>query len=266
MDLGGGAVSGLVGRVALVTGGGRGIGRVIATTLAADGAAVAVTGRDPSALERVVAVLRADGARACGVVADVGVETDVARLVEQVTRELGVVDVLVNNAAAAGPTLPVTEMPLSAFVAVLQTNLVGPFLLSRAVIPGMALRGAGAIVNVGSIAGIEAYPLRSPYAASKWGLEGLTRTLAAEVGPDGIRVNLVAPGPTEGDRAEGVIAARAESTGVDASMLRAEYEQRIPLRRFVTPDEVAQAVAFLAGDAASGITGQSFRVSGGIEI
>ncbi|MGH3443122.1 MAG: SDR family NAD(P)-dependent oxidoreductase, partial [Nitriliruptorales bacterium] len=205
------------------------------------------------------------GAAALGVVADVGREEDVARLVEQ-AEELGPLGVAVNNAAVAGPTLPAHELSAADFASVLTTNLIGPFLVARCALPGMLERRSGAIVNVGSIAGVEAYPLRSPYCASKWGLVGLTRTLAAEVGPNGIRVNLVAPGPTRGERAESVIAARAESLGRPVDDVRGEYESKIPLRRFVDPDEVAAAVVFLASEAASGITGQSFCVSGGIEI
>jgi NAD(P)-dependent dehydrogenase (short-subunit alcohol dehydrogenase family) len=126
--------------------------------------------------------------------------------------------------------------------------------------------GRGTIVNVGSIAGVQAYPLRSSYASSKWGLEGLTRTLAAELGPDGIRVNIVSPGPTQGDRSTSVITARAEALGTSFESLRAEYESQIPMRRFVTAEEVARTVAFFASDASDGVTGQSIRVSGGIEI
>jgi meso-butanediol dehydrogenase / (S,S)-butanediol dehydrogenase / diacetyl reductase len=244
------------GRVALVTGGGRGIGRAIAAALAAQGARVAICGRDAAALSG------ADLA----VPADVGVEDDVRRLVARIGDELGPPEIVVNNAATAGPTLPLHEIDAEDFAAVLRANLLGPFLVSKHTLPAMLAAGRGAIVNIGSIAGVEAYPLRSPYAASKWGLVGLTRTLAAEVGPHGVRVNLVSPGPTEGDRADRVIASRASATGVAVTDLRARYAAEIPLRRFVTPDEVAAAVIFLASDAASGITGQTFCVSGGIEI
>jgi meso-butanediol dehydrogenase / (S,S)-butanediol dehydrogenase / diacetyl reductase len=244
------------GRVALVTGGGRGIGRAIAAALAAQGARVAICGRDAAALSG------ADLA----VPADVGVEDDVRRLVARIGDELGPPEIVVNNAATAGPTLPLHEIDAEDFAAVLRANLLGPFLVSKHTLPAMLAAGRGAIVNIGSIAGVEAYPLRSPYAASKWGLVGLTRTLAAEAGPHGVRVNLVSPGPTEGDRADRVLASRASATGVAVTDLRARYAAEIPLRRFVTPDEVAAAVIFLASDAASGITGQTFCVSGGIEI
>lgn len=256
----------LEGRIALVSGSSRGIGRVIALELAWRGAAVAVTGRDERALAETEHAIAETGARFVAVPADLGSAGDVDRLIRRVADELGTIDVLVNNAAAAGPTAPLAETEVADYEATLRVNLVGPFALCRAVVPGMRERGGGAIVNIGSIAGVEAYPLRSSYASSKWGLEGLTRTLAAELGPDGIRVNIVSPGPTQGDRSTSVITARAEALGTSFEALRSEYESQIPLRRFVTADEVARTVAFFASDASAGVTGQSIRVSGGIEI
>lgn len=256
----------LEGRTALVSGSSRGIGRVIALELAWRGAAVAVTGRDEAALADTVAAIAETGARWASVTADLGSVDDLDRLVRRVGEELGTIDVLVNNAAAAGPTAPLVETEVADYEETLRVNLVGPFALCRAVVPGMRQRGGGSIVNIGSIAGVQAYPLRSSYASSKWGLEGLTTTLAAELGPDGIRVNIVSPGPTRGDRSTAVITARAEALGTTFESLRAEYESQIPLRRFVTAEEVARAVAFFASDASDGITGQSIRVSGGIEI
>jgi NAD(P)-dependent dehydrogenase (short-subunit alcohol dehydrogenase family) len=254
------------GEVVLVTGGNRGIGRVIAERFADAGAAVAITGRDEDALGLCEQVLKARGATVLAVRSDVGSEPDVRRAVSAVESQLGPVTALVNNAAISGPTAAVQDMARADFEAVLTTNLVGPFLTAKHVLPGMCSRGSGSVVNIGSIAGVQAYPLRSPYSASKWGLEGLTRTLAAEVGPDGVRVNLVAPGPTEGERSTDVIAARAQAQGIPFEELRARYEAQIPLQRFVTGAEVAAAVLFLSSPAASGITGQSFCVSGGIEI
>jgi meso-butanediol dehydrogenase/(S,S)-butanediol dehydrogenase/diacetyl reductase len=251
--------------VALVTGGNRGIGRAIALRLAEAGFAVCVSGRDEDALAESVDELEGRGARALGVPGDVSSEEDVAQLVERASG-LGPLEAVVNNAGAAGPTLPLHELPAEEFASVIAANLLGPFLVAKHALPGMIERRSGSIVNIGSVAGVQAYPLRSPYAASKWGLVGLTRTLAAEVGRHGIRVNLVAPGPTRGGRSDAVIRARAEASGVAEAEVRRTFEEQIPLRRFVEPSEVAAAVAFLCSEAASGITGQSFCVSGGFEL
>lgn len=250
--------------VAIVTGASRGIGFAIARELADSGYDLCITGRDAEAL----AVAREELAAVTAVVAvagDVGREADVVRAVDAAER-LGPVTAVINNAAARGPTAPVHEIDAAQFAEVLTANLLGSFLMAKYAVGPMMARRRGSIVNIGSIAGVEAYPLRSPYCASKWGLVGFTRTLAAEYGPHGIRANLVAPGPTSGEGADGVIAARAASMGTTFEDLKATYEADIPLRRFVSPEETATTVAFLVSDAASGITGQSFCVSGGIEI
>ncbi len=256
----------LAGRVALVSGASRGIGRVIAGELASRGAAVALTARDEDALAHVVEELATGDGQVMAVPGDLAHGGVPASIVSRVTAAWGPIEVLVNNAAKAGPTRPVHQTDVADFESTIAVNLVGPFALARAVLPGMIGLGRGSIVNIGSIAGVEAYALRAPYSASKWGLEGLTRTLAAEAGPHGIRVNIVSPGPTEGSRADRVIAARAEAEGRTAEDVREELTGAIPLRRFVTAAEVAKAVAFFAGDESSGITGQSIRVSAGIEI
>ncbi|WP_165491969.1 SDR family NAD(P)-dependent oxidoreductase [Egibacter rhizosphaerae] len=253
----------LAGEVALVTGGNRGIGRAIAEELASSGARVGITGRDTAALEATSEQL---GESVVAVRADVAHEEDVLRALDETHQAFGPVTCLVNNAAVSGPTAPVHELSADAFTSTLEANLVGPFLTARHALPAMIAAGHGSIVNIGSVAGVQSYPLRAPYAASKWGLEGLSRTLAAEVGPYGIRVNVVSPGPTEGQRSTDVIAHRAEALGQPFDELKEQYEARIPLRRFVTGSEVAATVRFLLSDAASGITGQSFRVSGGMEI
>jgi NAD(P)-dependent dehydrogenase (short-subunit alcohol dehydrogenase family) len=251
-------------RVAIVTGGGRGIGLAIAEQLAAAGFRLCITGRSAERLEQARAAL-AELTDVVAVTGDVAVEGDVLRTVTAAER-LGPVTAVVNNAAARGPTKPMHEYTTAEFAETLNVNVLGPFLVIKHAVVPMLERRAGSIVNIGSIAGVEAYPLRSAYCTSKWGLVGLTRTLAKEYGPDGVRVNLVAPGPTEGEGADGVIGTRAAAIGKTFDELKSSLAEEIPLRRFVTADETAAAVRFLVSDAASGITGQSFCVSGGIEV
>jgi NAD(P)-dependent dehydrogenase (short-subunit alcohol dehydrogenase family) len=177
----------------------------------------------------------------------------------------GEVGLLVNNGGLAGPTLPVAEMPPEAWEEVLAVNLTAPFLLCRALVPRMVAAGAGLVVNIASVAAKIGYPNRSPYAASKWGLLGLTATLAREVGAAGVRVNAILPGSVRGPRIAAVIAAYAVANRVPLAEAEAHYLRRQATGRFVEPEEIAETILFLASDAARSITGQFLGVDGGFE-
>lgn len=273
------------GQVVLVTGASRGIGRAIARAFAAEGASIALVSRCADALKHVGDEVAASGGRALPLEGDVSNETEVRRFVAQAERALGPINVLVNNAGIPGPTAAVTEISLADWERVLAVNLTGVFLCSREVLRAMlgrksgaastasagrsqtngpAIRTAGAIVNIGSIAGKISYPQRTPYASAKWALIGLTLTLAEEVGRHGIRVNCICPGPVEGELIDEVIAARARSAGLPVEAVRQRFVALTMLKRMVPPEDVAAAALFLASDAAANITGQAIDVSGGI--
>ena len=254
----------LTGKVALITGGGRGIGRAIALRFASEGAAVmlAATRREP--LEATAGEIRKGGGRAATTVTDVADEAAVKAMVAATIAELGRLDVLVNNAGIGGPTLRVVDMERADWDRTLAVNVTGAFLCSKHAVPHMVARRSGRIVNVTSIAGLMGYPLRSPYAVSKWGMIALTRTLAGELGEHGITVNAIAPGAVRGERVEGVIAARAAALGRPAADVERElFVEPTALKRMVGPDDVAAAAAFLASDDAANITGETISVSAG---
>src|SRR5262245_40940572 len=168
--------------VGLITGGGRGLGRAIALRLACDGFNLALGGTDPGELASAAREVEALGRKAVAVVADVRDEGQVTALADRARAELGLVDLLVNNAGVIGPTAPVWELSRADWDDVLAVNLTGAMLCCRAVLPGMIARRRGKVVNISSVAGKLAYALRAPYAVSKWGLIGLTLTLAKEAG------------------------------------------------------------------------------------
>lgn len=250
----------------LVTGGGRAIGRRIALRAAEVGADVALIGREARALEQTALEIRALGPRAVAEVADVSEEEQVATAVARVLQDLGSVDVLINNAAILGPTLPVQEVSRAEWDRVLAVNLTGAFLCSRAVLPTMLARRSGKIINISSVAGKIAYPLRAPYAASKWGLIGFTRTLAKELGPFHIQVNAVCPGPVRGARMETVIGNRAQQLGRSIPEVEADFLQASALGRMVEEDDIASLVLFLASPLGDNITGEAIDVTAGFGI
>jgi len=217
----------LTGKVALVTGGGRGIGRAAATALAARNAAVGILARTREEIEAVAQAIRAGGGRALPVVCDVRSEEQVAAAFDAVERELGPVDIVVNN---AGELLlkPLAETGLDEWRSVLEVNLTGAFIVARKAMRRMSRR-PGRIINVGSLAGRRGYPEQGAYCASKHGLVGLTKVMAIEGQPLGIRVHLVSPGGVLTDLSAGLRAARKD----DPSL-------------WMTPEEVADAIVFCA--------------------
>ena len=236
-------------RVALVTGGSRGIGRAIAVSLADAGAAVAVNYREKQAeAEAVVAAIKAKGGKAVAVRADVSQAAEVARMMAEVERVLGAVDVLVNN-AGVGLVRSVDDLTEADFDLTIAVNLKSVFLCTQAVIPAMRARRWGRIVNISSGAARGAGGVGPHYNASKAGMEGMTRGYAARLVKDGITVNAVAPSLIETDMVKQGLASAAS---------------RIPLGRFGTPEECAQIVLMLAGNAY--MTGQTVALSGGMSF
>jgi NAD(P)-dependent dehydrogenase (short-subunit alcohol dehydrogenase family) len=250
---------GLQGRTAVVTGAGRGLGRTIALRLAAGGAHVVLAARSAEALEAVRGEIAASGGRSTVVPTDVSDRAQVERLAELA----GEVDVVVNNSGVAGPTAPLWEVSPEDWAATFAVNVTGAYLVCRALLPGMVARGAGSVVVVGSATGKSPLAGRTPYAASKAALIGLVRTLALDAGPHGVSVNLVSPGPVSGERLDRVIAAQAAAAGLPVEDARERMLGRSALQRFTEGDEVAEAVAFLAGERGRGITGEDLNVSGG---
>ncbi len=252
-------------KVAIVSGGGRGIGRAIALRLAAEGAAVAVTARSVAQLADVAEEIERQGGKAAAIAADVTKQGECERILKGTHEELGGVDILVNNAGIYGPVLPVEEISTEEWDEVMAVNLRGPFLLARMVLPEMYERGSGAILNVLSVAAKIPFPWNGPYATSKAGLAGLTRTLAAEAGRKGVRVNGISPGPVpETAMSQELGRALAARMGMDAGKMLEEMLGGVLQGRAQTAEEIAAAAAFLVSEEARAITGQILNVDGGM--
>ena len=251
-------------KVAVVTGAGRGIGREIAVTLAREGADVALASRDRAALQETLALVEGLGRKGLVAVTDVSDAASVDDSARKVLERFGRVDVLVNNSGVGGPSAALWETDPADWEATFAVNVTGTFLCCRAFLPSMIERRSGAVVIIGSMTGKRPLWGRSPYAASKLALVGLTRTLALETGPHGVRVNLVSPGAVEGERIEWMMRKQAEGRGISVEEVRAELARGSPLNRLVAAGDVAAAAAFLASDRARSITGEDLNVSAGL--
>jgi NAD(P)-dependent dehydrogenase (short-subunit alcohol dehydrogenase family) len=256
----------LRGKTVLVTGAGRGIGRAIALACADEGAALALAGRSVDELEEVAGLVAARGGRGIVVRTDVRDPDSTRAMAARVEEELGGPDVLVANSGVAGPTAKLWDVTPEEWDETHAVNVRGPFLCCQAVLPGMLRRRSGSIVLIGSMSGKRPLMGRTPYTSSKTALIGLVRTLAAETGSYGVRVNLVSPGPVTGPRFDRVLEGQSRVTGRPAEDLRAEFAAESPLHRLVEPEDVAAAVVYLAGDGARSITGEDLNVSAGIAM
>ncbi len=254
----------LEGKIAAVTGAGRGIGRSIALRLAREGADVALAARSADQIEEVASLVEAEGRRALPVVTDLREPGDVTGLAEAVADRLGPCDLLVNNSGIAGPMEVLWESDPDQWKETIDVNLTGVYLCTRAFLPAMVERGSGSVVVIGSATGKRPLKGRTPYAASKLGLVGLVRTLAWELGEHGIRANLISPGFVDGERIKKVIEGQAEAKGLTLEETRAELAASSPLQRFVDPEDIAEAVVFLGSDAASSVTGEDLNVTAGL--
>lgn len=253
-------------KVALVTGASRGIGRVISLRLAQAGAQLVLAGRDQTGLEETARLINETESTLSPLICHLDLldAISINTAVKKTLETFGHIDILVNDAGITGNAVPFWELSQEDWDETIDTNLKGPFLLTHSVIPSMLKRNTGSIIFIGSVTGKRPFKNRSAYAASKLGLVGLMRTLALELGSHGIRVNLISPGFVAGPRLDGVVEKVAESEEISSQEARAKMMGMIPLADFVSPENIAEGVLFLASDRSAGITGDDLNISGGL--
>ncbi len=245
----------------LVTAGASGIGRTIAGAFLREGARVHVCDVSRDRVAELARELPGVGFTQ----ADVAVPAEVEWLFQDLAAHLGGLDVLINNAGIAGPTAAVENVSPEDWSRTLAVNITGQFLCTRLAAPLLKKAGGGSIVNISSVAGRLGYPMRTPYAASKWAVVGFTRSLAMELGSYRIRVNALLPGMVEGERIRSVIAARAVTAEKTYEAMEEEFLRQISLRRMMSAADIANMALFLCSDAGAGVSGQAISVCGNME-
>ncbi len=258
----------LEGRKAIITGAAKGMGAAITTTLAREGADIVLAARDLDALEAVAEEVRGMGREAHCVAVDVTQEDQVKAMVDAAKSAFdGRIDILVNVAGVTGPIeTPVWEIEVEDFDTVIAANIRGTFLPIKHVMPVMIARKYGKIVNMGGTSGLRGYKMRTSYSASKWAVRGLTRTVALEAGEHNINVNVVCPGIVETPRMQKLCEEKARVRGWTKEQVYDEYVQEMALKSVTTPQDIANAVLFLASDDSRNMTGQKITVDGGWDV
>jgi NAD(P)-dependent dehydrogenase (short-subunit alcohol dehydrogenase family) len=254
-------------RVAIITGGGTGIGKSISLAFVNEGAAVVVAARNFSRLDEVAKAIKSRGGKAKAIQTDISDHEQVKRMVAQTIDEFGQIDILVNNAARGTfNNADVVDMNLDEWHDSLAINLTGIMFCSREVLKYMIPRKSGNIINISSVAGISGVPKESPYAASKWGVIGFTETLAIEAGKFGIRVNCISPGATRTQEFEDWVRGSAADAGISYEEMMRKIADNNALKRIAEPSEIAACVVFLASDDSSAISGHNLIVSCGFHL
>jgi NAD(P)-dependent dehydrogenase (short-subunit alcohol dehydrogenase family) len=258
-------------RVAVITGGGKGIGKAISLAFSREGAIVVVAGRTLSPLEETCNEIRSIGGKAKPIQTDVSVEEQVIQMVSETINEFGKVDILVNNSAITGTTVRVADINLSQWNETIAINLTGTMLCAKEVLKYMIPQRSGNIINIASEAGRSGdgrsgFPLRGSYCSSKMGVIGLTETLSIEVGEFNIRVNAVSPGPVKGEHITNAMRAKAKVTNIPFEEIMENLAANSSLKRMTEESEIAAVAVFLASDESSAVTGQTISVSCGQHI
>jgi NAD(P)-dependent dehydrogenase (short-subunit alcohol dehydrogenase family) len=254
-------------KVAIVTGGGTGIGKAISLALSNEGAALVLAARNSSRLEEAARDIKSRGGSAKAIQTDISDREQVKRMVTQTIKDFGRVDVLVNNAARGTfNDADVADMDLKEWHDSLAINLTGTMLCCKEVLKQMIPLKRGNIINISSVAGISGVPRESPYAASKWGVIGLTETLAIEAGRFGIRVNCISPGATRTQEFEDWVKVSAAGAGISYEAMMSKVTDNNALKRIAEPSEIAACVVFLASDDSSAVTGHNLVASCGFHL
>jgi NAD(P)-dependent dehydrogenase (short-subunit alcohol dehydrogenase family) len=253
----------LDGKVAIITGASKGIGRALSLRFAREGAAVVCAARSGDLVKETVGQVKAGGGRALAVTCDAAQEEEVRRLVAAGAKEFGKIDTLVNNAGDGGVTKPVQDYLMEDWRYTIDSCLTSSYLCMRFVVPEMIKGGGGAIVNISSGAGRRGLPYRIGYCSAKAGQVGMTYGMALELAEHNIRVNCVAPGAVEGDRIDRVIAGQAQVRGISVEQMRKAMVDRSPLKRMVTADDIVDATVFFCSDMSRSISGQVLAVNAG---